>query len=96
MVKPDCIYIVDSKGVRKIPTEKFNRNLVTDEHWCLVDSNCDLQTVPTELLMLGSFIIQTASPRAKRVEWWKKSSNPCTFFFMKEWSLPELIIGYVS
>jgi len=46
MVKPDCIYIVDSKRVRKIPTKKFNRILVTDEHWCLVDSNRDLQTVP--------------------------------------------------
>ena len=23
-------------------------------------------------------------------------SNPCTFFFMKAWSLPELIVGYVS
>jgi len=96
MVKPDCIYIVDSKRVRKIPTKKFNRNLVTDEHWCLVDSNRDLQTVPTELLVRGSFMIQTASPRAKRVEWWKKSPNPCSFFFMKEWSLPELIVGYVS
>ena len=96
MVGPKCIYIVDSKGVRKTPTKKFYRNLVTDEHWCLVDSNHDLQTMPTELLELGSFTIQTASPRTKRVEWWKKSPNPCTFFFMKAWSLPELIVGHVS
>jgi hypothetical protein len=40
-------------------------------------------------------MVQTASPHTKRVEWWKKYNNHCTFFFMKEWSLPELIVGYV-
>jgi hypothetical protein len=96
MVNPDCIYIVDSKRVRKIPIQKFHPNLVTDKHWCLIDSNRDLGTVSMELLTLRSFIIQTASPRAEKVRRWDKSSNPCAFFFMKEWSLPELIVGYVS
>lgn len=95
MVEPEWIYIVDSNRVRKIPTKKFTPDLVTDKHWCLLDSNRDLQTVPTEFLRLGSFMIQTASPRTKRIEWWKKYNNHCTFFFMKEWSLPELIVGYV-
>jgi hypothetical protein len=63
MAKADCIYVVDSNGIRKEPAEEFGQSLVNEECWCLVDSNNDLQTVPTKLLTLWSFIIQTTSPR---------------------------------
>jgi hypothetical protein len=94
MVEPDYMYVVDSKGARKIPAKKFNQNSVAEGCWCLVDSNYNLTTVPDNLLDLGSFVIQTASPRDDRVDWSKKTSHLYTPFFMKEWSLPELIVGY--
>ena len=94
MVKPDCMYIVDSRGVRKAATENFDQKSVAEAYWCLVDSNRELTTVPEDLLALGSFIIQTASPRENRTDWSKKTSYLHTSFFMKEWSLPELIVGY--
>ena len=94
MVKPDCMYIIDSKGGRKILARDFELDLaVTKEYWCMVESNPELETVPLDLLKLRSFIIQS---RVKRTSCWKKYPHPCLRFFMKEWSLPELIVGYVS
>jgi hypothetical protein len=96
MVKPGCMYVVDSKGARKVLAEEFDQNSFTAEYWCLVDSNRELTTVPNDLLTLGCFVMQTASPRDTRIDWWKKSPAIYTPFFMKEWFLPELIIGYAS
>lgn len=94
MVDPHYMYVVDSKGVRKISAEKFSRNSVAKGCWCLVDSNRNLTTVPKKLLDLGSFLIQTTSPYDVRIEWMKKTSHLYTPFYMKEWSLSELIVGY--
>lgn len=90
------MYIINSEGVKKIFTKHFDESLVTDKYWCLVDSNQKLETVPTELIETEAFLIQTASPREVRTDWWKKANRPRPTFFMKEWSLPELIVGYVS
>ena len=90
------MYIIDSEGVRKIAAKDFEPDSVTEEYWCMVDSNPELVTVPPDLLKVRSFIIQSASPRVERTTWTEKYAHLCMRFFMKEWSLPELIVGYVS
>ena len=97
MDKPDHVYIIDSSGVRRINSDigALNHGSITEKYWCLVDSNNKLESVPEDIYSLGTFIIQSASPRNKRVEWWTKYTPPVRNFFMKEWSLSELIMGYV-
>jgi len=96
MEKPDCAYIIDSLGVRRVDIRVLYRDSITEKYWCLVDSNDKLETVPEDIYSLGTFIVQSVSPRNKRVDWWTKYPPPVRSFFMKEWSLSELIMGYVS
>jgi hypothetical protein len=90
-----CVYI-DSSGVKTIDIQALKHVSITDEYWCLVDSNKKLEALPTAVYSLGTFIIQSASPRDKTTESWTKYPRPCRSFFMKEWDLSELIIAYVS
>ena len=70
MEAPDCVYIVDCSGVRRIDIKDLSRVSITDKYWCLVHSNKNLEAVPPAIYSLGTFIIQSASPREKRIEWW--------------------------
>ena len=96
MEAPDCVYIVDCSGVRRIDIKILRRVSITKKYWCLVDSNENLEVVPPAIYSLGTFIIQFASPREKMTEWWTKYPRPLRRFFMKEWGLSELIMAYVS
>ena len=64
--------------------------------WCLIDSNQSLDTVPVFIQDLGLFIVQASSPRPHRYAWTDKVTRPVLRYFMKSWTLPELLVGYVT
>ncbi len=66
--------------------------------WCLIDSNQSLDTVPVFIQDLGLFIVQASesSPRPHRYAWIDKATRPVMQYFMKSWTLPELLVGYVT
>ncbi len=84
MNNPGFVYVVDSSAVRKVDLKDIHRVPITDKYWCLVDSNTNLVTVHTHIYKLGYFILQSASPRNQRIEWWTKYRRPLRTFFMKE------------
>jgi hypothetical protein len=96
MQGPDIVYIINSSGVKDIKIKDLDNYSITNDYWSLIDSNKQLETVPMAIYSLQTFIIQSASPRDKRTEWWTKYPRPLRQFFMKEWDLSELIIAYVS
>ncbi|KAF8221560.1 hypothetical protein L208DRAFT_1414824 [Tricholoma matsutake] len=63
--------------------------------WCLIDSNQSLDTVPVFIQDLDLFIVQASSPRP-RFEWMDKATSPVLRYFMKSWTLSELLVGYVT
>lgn len=63
--------------------------------WCLIDSNQSLDTVPVFIQDLDLFIVQASSPRTHRFEWTKKATSPVRRYFMKSWTLSELLVGRV-
>jgi hypothetical protein len=64
--------------------------------WCLIDSNQSLDTVPMFVQDLDLFIIQASSPRPHCYAWMDKATRTVSRYFMKSWSLPELLVGYVT
>ncbi|KAF8344474.1 hypothetical protein F5887DRAFT_1159528, partial [Amanita rubescens] len=62
--------------------------------WCLIDSNQSLDTVPVFIQDLDLFIVQASSPRPHR--WIDKATGPVFQYFMKSWTFPELLVGYVT
>ncbi|KAF8328004.1 hypothetical protein F5887DRAFT_160175 [Amanita rubescens] len=63
--------------------------------WCLVDSNQSLHTVPVFIQDLDLFVVQASSPRPHRYTWIDKATRPVLRYFMKPWTLPELLVGRV-
>ncbi|KAM6494818.1 hypothetical protein JOM56_009441 [Amanita muscaria] len=63
--------------------------------WCLIDSNQHLNTVPGFIQDLKLFIVQASSPSSYRFEWTKKATGPVSRYFMKSWTLSELLVGRV-
>jgi len=63
--------------------------------WCLIDSNQSLDTVPVFIQDLDLFIVQASSPRPHRYAWIDKATRPVLRYFMKSWTLPELLVGRV-
>jgi hypothetical protein len=64
--------------------------------WCLIDSNLSLDTVPVFIQDLDLFIVQASSSRPHRYAWIDKATGPVYQYFMKPWTLPELLVGYVT
>ncbi|KIM46478.1 hypothetical protein M413DRAFT_8313 [Hebeloma cylindrosporum] len=91
MEENDTAYIINSSGVKKVNVTALNSTLITDDSWCLVDSNDRLPEVPKAITALRKFIIQTTSPHAERTDWWTKFPRRVYRFFMREWDLQELI-----
>ena len=88
----DGLYIAD-------PTNKFFEAYedfyiaISPEYWCLVDCNRTVPDVPVFLARTLAFIVQAASPRSERIDWVKKYHSRARRYFMKNWSLAELIMG---
>ena len=64
--------------------------------WCLIDSNHSLNTVPMFIQDLDLFTVQASSPRPYRWAWMDKATSPVVRYFMKTWTLSELLVGYVT
>lgn len=95
MTESDRFFIFQESGVIEVKSKDASefQAQISDKFWCLVDSNADLVGVPTCISDLGCFIVQAASPRATRLDWWTKARFAVDLYYMKEWSLSELIIG---
>ncbi|KIL69261.1 hypothetical protein M378DRAFT_773366 [Amanita muscaria Koide BX008] len=61
--------------------------------WCLIDSNQSLDTVPMFIQDLDLFIVQASSPRPHCYAWIDKATGPVYRYFMKPWTLPELLVS---
>ncbi|KDQ06434.1 hypothetical protein BOTBODRAFT_193036 [Botryobasidium botryosum FD-172 SS1] len=66
---------------------------MTDGCWRMVDSNDSLLRVPTFITGLRQFMMQAASPCAQRTKWVHRVTHPHIPYFMKPWTLSELIAG---
>ena len=73
MQGPDIVYIINSLGVKAIKIKDLDNYSITNDYWSLIDSNKQLETVPVAIYSLHTFIIQSASPRDKRTEWYPSS-----------------------
>ena len=71
----------------------YFRKAISPEYWCLVDSNREVPDVPVFLAKTRAFIVQATSPRDDRMQWAKKYEPLTIMYFMKNWSLAELIMG---
>ncbi|KAJ3872627.1 hypothetical protein F5051DRAFT_445001 [Lentinula edodes] len=63
--------------------------------WCLIDSNEEQDPLPRNLLESSLFVIQAASPREKHFSDRKKRSGIKGYYYMKEWTVKELLLGYL-
>jgi hypothetical protein len=98
--QPNRLFVFDDKGVHKLKysssTDAFEFKAgFAPSTWCLIDSNLRLNTVPGLILDLVLFIVQASSPRLDRIEWTKKESQPVLKYFLKPWTVSELILGCV-
>ena len=60
--------------------------------WCLIS----LDTVPVFIQDLDLFIVQASSHGPHRYAWIDKATGPVYQYFMNPWTLPELLVGYVT
>ena len=63
--------------------------------WCLIDSNQSIDTVPMFIQDLDLFTVQASSLCPHRYAWIDKT-RPISQYFMKSWTLTELLVGYVT
>jgi hypothetical protein len=99
--QPDIFYVFNADGLYEVDlghkglqSERARfHNAISSEYWCLVDSNRSVLDVPPFLSYLRAFIVQSASPRKDRLEWRKKYDYYSIKYYMKHWSLSELIMG---
>jgi hypothetical protein len=97
--RPDYLYFFSEDGVFEtycgsgVKATDLRRQ-IPESTWCLIDSNRSLMDVPTFITDLGRFIVQASSPRAGRVAWKDKSNRSVIQYYMKPWSLSEILAGY--
>ncbi|KDQ05913.1 hypothetical protein BOTBODRAFT_279886 [Botryobasidium botryosum FD-172 SS1] len=66
---------------------------MADGYWCLVDSTESLIGVPTFITNLDQFVVQAASLSNLSTDWIYHVTVPFVTYFMKPWTLSELIAG---
>ena len=89
----DGLYRVDLTDTAFIDAQsKFFRE-ISPQYWCLVDCNRSVPGVPYLLSQSLAFIVQAASPRSEHTDGVKKYHPGAWRYFMKNWSLAELIMG---
>ncbi|KAH8100051.1 hypothetical protein BXZ70DRAFT_907635 [Cristinia sonorae] len=85
-------------GVQKLSLVKHSYDslqaIIPTSAWILSDSNAVLNNPPHDLIKIGRFLVQAASPRKERGRWLKKTNNAgLNHWVMKPWTLDEIIIG---
>ncbi|KAF8524245.1 hypothetical protein JB92DRAFT_3109660 [Gautieria morchelliformis] len=89
----DGLYVVNL-GDAGLQSERWRfYHAISSDYWCLVDCNRTVQGVPESLSCLEAFIVQSASPRIQRLEWRKKYEAVSIEYYMRPWTLSELIMG---
>jgi hypothetical protein len=90
-------YLFEEKGVSAYQTDSERiseiKSLIPDLAWILVDSNENIRTMPSYLWTLGFYFIQATQYDCTAWKTKVKSKNPPITYWMKAWSLWELIIG---
>ncbi|KDQ06437.1 hypothetical protein BOTBODRAFT_60600 [Botryobasidium botryosum FD-172 SS1] len=96
------LYIFNQAGVFELkgdyasfeyPAKHGFKAAINEDYWCLVDSTNTLIGVPYFILSLNRFVVQAASPRADRTAWIRKAPSAHVVYYMKSWTLSELIAG---
>ncbi|KDQ10896.1 hypothetical protein BOTBODRAFT_177780 [Botryobasidium botryosum FD-172 SS1] len=72
--------------------ERF-KECITRDYWCLVDSSARFIGVPEFIMEQNRFVVQAASPRIEHTKWTRKTPYQFFTYFMKPWTLSELIAG---
>ena len=100
---PDRLYFFSKEGVFKcncspghIPNPCEFRRRIPESTWCLIDCNQDLVGVPMFIQQLRLFIVQASSLRSDHLKWTNKATSLVIRYFMKPWTLSELIVGHVT
>ncbi|KAF7361413.1 hypothetical protein MSAN_01174400 [Mycena sanguinolenta] len=89
----DCkerILVYDGQRLFVLLTTSLVPSAVPRNAWVLVDSNTDFLSPLWEVVLLGCFIVQAASPSPDRTTWTRKLRGPHQFGFMRPWTLEEL------
>ncbi|TCD71023.1 hypothetical protein EIP91_000522 [Steccherinum ochraceum] len=90
------IFIFNEEGVFQVydVTNGLARELsahIPPSAWCLVDCSPSLPQVPDYLLHLNLFIVQATCSSSGSFDWMLRTNRITTKYFIKPWSLPELI-----
>ena len=89
----DGVYVINltPRPIATNFTSQFHKST-----WCLIDSNDELDSIPGFIRDQDLFIVQASSPRPHRYAWTDKASGSVFRYFMKSWTLSELLVGYVT
>ncbi|KAF5381962.1 hypothetical protein D9615_004249 [Tricholomella constricta] len=71
----------------------INSGQIPKYTWCLIDTNDALTTIPQSIHDLQLFIVQSSSPHSQRLHWLNKTQFTYMKYYMKPWTLSELILG---
>ncbi len=94
VLNPNVVTVFLQQGVFSVAIAHFNSvaMLIPDSAWCLVDSNQELKHPPQFIIQSPFFIVQAASPIKDHISWKDKTLGVWEYF-MKPFSLSELIVG---
>jgi hypothetical protein len=101
--RTESCFVFNADGLYEVPFAKLGVDAelqfyvaISSQYWCLIDCNRLVLDVPPQLSTLRSFLLQSASPRKGQLNWQNKYNHISIRYYMKPWSLSELIAGYVS
>ena len=93
VINADGLYEVNLGDVGLESEDEQFYSAISSQYWCLVDCNRTVPDVPPFLSYLRAFLVQSASPSRDRLEWRKKYDYYSIEYYLKPWSLSELIMG---
>lgn len=85
----DGVFCIDAENISAADIASF----IPLETWVLIDSSKNLVGVLAVVKKLGRFIVQAAPPKPSQMQWKDKVDAQVLTYFMKPWTLPELILG---
>ncbi|KAI5886907.1 uncharacterized protein SCHCODRAFT_02714834 [Schizophyllum commune H4-8] len=99
-VDPAFLHVFNSCGVFKLRRSDVERAelryALPNATWCLVDSNEALESVPQHIIDLVLFIVQAASPEARRTAWQTKTTMITNYYVMRPMSVEEAQLACAS
>jgi hypothetical protein len=89
------IAIVYKNGCIGVIEASVFLNNMPDSTWALIDSNANLATIPQDIIDIGFFVVQAASPRKDRMRAALKLNAKPQICVMQPFTPWELVIAYV-